>query len=157
MCVLKQFVRTRTMIFWHPYMSLHPFDTITWQFFLFNYMCYIHIYFSFFYLGFKSTYQQITYENRGNHLNAFTFHSIIIVFFWDERKYEHTRYLFFISVRRIQKYLSTTHLSKQKKPPGLYFFKMRATLTYEVPTFYICNMSSKIFLNNSHTKTEETT
>jgi len=29
--------------------------------------------------------------------------------------------------------------------------------THEIPTFRICNMSSKVFLNKPHTKTDETT
>jgi len=46
-------------------------------------------------------------------LNAFPFHNIITVVFQNERKHEHTRFLFFIYVRRVQKHLLANHISKQ--------------------------------------------
>jgi len=44
-------------------------------------------------------------------------HNIITIFFQNERKHEHMRFLLSISVRRVQNYLSTNHISKQRKPP----------------------------------------
>jgi len=86
-------------------------------------VCHFHICFFFIlYLNFKSTYQQTTYQNRGSHFNVITFHNIINVFFQDERKHEQTSFLLFISIRRVQKYLSINHISKQRKPLGYDYY-----------------------------------
>ena len=116
-----------------------------------NFLLHSYLFFVF-HLSFKHTYQQTTYQNRGNYLNALTFDNIISVLFWNERKHEYTRFLFFISVRPVQKYLSTIYILKQRKPLGLHFFKTRATWTHKVPTFHICNMSSKSFLRKPNAK-----
>ena len=125
--------------------------------FLFTLMRVMFIYAFCFSLGFQKYLSVNHISKQGKPLECSFFHNIITVFFQDERKHEHTKFLFFIYVRWVQKYLSTNHILKQRKPPGLYFFKMRITWTHEVSTFYICNMSSKVFLNKPHTETEETT
>jgi len=45
-------------------------------------------------------------------------HHIINVLFQNDRKHEHMSFLLFISIRRVQKYLSVKHMSKKRKPPG---------------------------------------
>ena len=103
-------------------------------------MCYVYICFPFFTWISKILINKD--KDRRNHLNVLTFHNIIIVFFQNEKKH---------------KYLWANHILKQRKSPGLYFFKMRTTWTHKVPTSYICNMSSKVFLSKPHTKTEKPT
>jgi len=49
--------------------------------------------------------------------NALTFHNIIS-FFQHEKKHEHTMLYFPYLLDELKKYLSTNHISKQKKPPG---------------------------------------
>ena len=80
-----------------------------------------------FLLSFKSIYQQTTYRKRENHFSVLTSCNII------------------------------NHISKQRKPPGLYFFQNESNMNAWVHIFHIYNISSKVFLNKPHTKIEKIT